>query len=137
SSSKSTCARWRTAPWGRPVTRIMCSPSSLDALSKKALPRSELPNSSSGGENDASDSCPGMTPRMPPATPDLAGMPTLFIQLPAALYMPDVDMTDSTHWEVSSLKTRSPLSGFTPPLARVAPMVARSQTLMLMEHCQL
>ena len=51
--------------------------------------------------------------------------------------MPDVDITDRIHCTVSSRNTRSPDTGWTPPVASVAPMVARSQTLSVMEHCQL
>ena len=74
-----------------------------------------------------SPSCPGTTTRSPPATPLLAGSPTVYSHSPAPSYMPQVAMTARARpasWPCVS--TRSPVSGLTPPLASVAAMAARS-----------
>jgi hypothetical protein len=64
--------------------------------SNKATPRTELPKVSSRGEKAPTPTWPGRAPRMPPATPDFAGMPTVESQSPAASYIPQLVITEST-----------------------------------------
>ena len=71
---------------------------------------------------------------MPPETPLLAGMPTVVTQSPAASYMPQVVMTLRTWRTTSRLTTCSPVTGCTPPLARVAAISARSRVVTSREH---
>ena len=50
--------------------------------------------------------------------------------------MPQVAITDSTlctYWRATA---RSPVTGFTPPFASVAPMIARSRQVTRMAHCR-
>lgn len=63
---------------------------------------------------------------IPPAIPLLPGRPVSYSQSPVVSYRPAVAITDRTARQVSSRTTRRPLSGLTPPSARVAPMTARS-----------
>ena len=71
---------------------------------------------------------------IPPATPLFPGMPTLLIHAPASSYMPEVIMTDSTRSTGPIPSTCLPLSGFRPPLARVAAMIERSKQFTRTEH---
>jgi hypothetical protein len=73
---------------------------------------------------------------MPPLTPLLAGTPISNAHSPAKSYMPHVYMTLSTSRTRSRARTRSPVTGFTPPLASVAPIVARSRHVTVIEHCR-
>ena len=50
--------------------------------------------------------------------------------------MPQVAMTASTRSVVSALTTRTPVRGFTPPLASVAPITARSSVVTSSAHCR-
>ena len=79
-------------------------------------------------------SWPGSTARMPPPTPLLAGMPTALTQSPAALYMPQVTITDSVRCTTAAPVTRRPVCGLIPPRARVAAIRARSTVLTRSEH---
>ena len=78
--------------------------------------------------------CPGSTAMIPPPTPDLAGSPTRNIQLPDQSYIPHVAITDSTRATWDSASARSPVTGFTPPLASVAAITARSRAVTRIEH---
>ena len=80
-------------------------------------------------------SCPGIVPISPPATPDLAGMPTLTIQRPEPSYMPADVITACVTRLAAADMMRSPVIGWTPPLAKVAAITARSRTVTRMEHC--
>ncbi len=79
-------------------------------------------------------SCPGSTATMPPPTPLLAGMPTALTQSPAASYMPHVTITLSVRCTTRASVTRLPVSGLTPPRARVAAIRARSTLVTRSEH---
>ena len=72
---------------------------------------------------------------MPPATPLLAGMPTRYIHSPDQSYIPQVAMTVSTRRTLLVEAARRPVTGFTPPLARVAAIIARSPAVTRIEHC--
>ena len=78
---------------------------------------------------------PGSTAMIPPPTPDLAGRPIRYIHSPDQSYMPQVAITDSTRATFSAFSARTPVRGFTPPLARVAAIIARSSAVTRMEHC--
>ena len=54
-----------------------------------------------------------------PDTPLLAGSPTRNAHSPEKSYMPQEYMRDRHFWTPAALKTRSPVSGQTPPLASV------------------
>ena len=49
--------------------------------------------------------------------------------------MPQVAITDSTLLTFSAFRARSPVRGFTPPLASVAAISARSSAVTRIEHC--
>lgn len=78
---------------------------------------------------------PGATATMPPPMPLLPGTPTSYSQSPEVRYIPAVAMTASTRRHVSALTACWPVSGLTPPSARVAPMTARSVAVTLRQHC--
>ena len=107
---------------------------SLESRAKASTPRTLLPCSSSGGAKVARPACPGSAPMMPPPTPLLAGMPTEETQSPAESYMPQVSMTDMTWRTWAPVKTCLPVTGCTPPLARVAAMSARSRAVTSTAH---
>src|SRR5579871_4463525 len=94
-----------------------------------------LPASSRGGETTAIPNLPGQTANKPPPTPLFAGKPVWYSQMPVLSYKPAVDMTAMVYIAVSGDTTFLPVSGFTPPLARVAAIVARSFAETLMAHC--
>jgi hypothetical protein len=73
---------------------------------------------------------------MPPPTPLLAGRPTSVTQSPAALYIPQVVITDSTRSLVAESRSRSPVIGCTPLSARVAAIRLRSRQSTSIEHCR-
>ena len=96
-------------------------------LPEAATPRTLLPCGSSRGEKTAIPIWPGRTASTPPPTPLLAGRPTSATHSPAASYMPQVVITLSTRSTTSGSNTRSPVRGWTPPLASVAAISARSR----------
>ena len=59
-----------------------------------------------------------------PATPLLAGIPTVKIQLPEPSYIPQVAIVASTRRSVAASSSRSPVLGEIPPLAITDAMVA-------------
>mmetsp|Transcript_21958 Transcript_21958/g.70871 ORF Transcript_21958/g.70871 Transcript_21958/m.70871 type:complete len:244 (-) Transcript_21958:982-1713(-) len=91
---------------------------------KKANPRAELPCRSSGSDTVAKPPTPGATTSSPPATPDLAGMPTVYAQRPLPSYSPAVIIVVSTYLTRRYDSTRSPETGLIPPLASVAAAIA-------------
>src|SRR5438309_5607628 len=93
-----------------------------------------LPASSSGGANTAIAPLPGTTATMPPPTPLLAGRPTCHDQPPEPSYRPAVAIAERMYGTFSALITRSPVTGLTPLLARVAPIVASCRALTPTEH---
>ncbi|KAJ1635041.1 hypothetical protein T492DRAFT_1141848 [Pavlovales sp. CCMP2436] len=95
-----------------------------DSPWKKASPRAELPSASSGSETVAKPPTPGATTSSPPATPDLAGIPTESAHRPDPSYRPAIVIVARTYRTSRADSTRSPVCGFTPPLARVAAAVA-------------
>ena len=48
--------------------------------------------------------------------------------------MPQVAITDSTLSTNAASSARTPVTGFTPPLASVAPMIARSRQVTRIAH---
>ena len=62
----------------------------------------------------------GTTIRIPPQTPLLAGRPMVKANSPEKSYMPQEDIIARQFCTVSVRKTRMPLIGQIPPLARVA-----------------
>ena len=109
---------------------------SAESFSNARTPRLLLPCLSSRGENTAMPTCPGSTPMSPPATPLLAGMPTVVSQSPAASYMPHVAMTLSTWRVTAGSSTRVP-SAVIPFAASTDAMRARSSTVTDTEHCRM
>ncbi len=107
---------------------------SRERYSKIFTPRTELPWVSRRGENVAMPSCPGSVPMRPPATPDFAGIPTPAIQRPAPSYMPAELITARVRRQASALRILSPVTGWVPPLARVADMTERSRVVTRVEH---
>jgi uncharacterized repeat protein (TIGR03803 family) len=81
---------------------------------------------SSGGAKVPRPPFPGETVTIPPPIPLLPGRPTSYSQRPESSYMPAVVMTASACRQVSASTTCSPVTGFTPPSASVAPITARS-----------
>ena len=98
------------------------------------MPRTELPLPSTGGENVAKPSWPGTTTINPPETPLLAGSPTVYSHSPAPSYIPHDAMTARAAWVAAAEIARTPVTGLTPPFARVAAMVARSTVVAATEH---
>lgn len=88
------------------------------------IPLTVFPSSFNGGENVANAPSPGMTVNKPPATPLLEGTPNSFVNLPAPLYIPQVVINVTTAYTVEGLKIRSPVDGFTPLFASIAPNFA-------------
>jgi len=78
--------------------------------------------------------CEGLTAMRPPDTPDLAGRPTRNSHSPEKSYIPQVAMTVSTCSATAWSMATDPVRGFTPPLASVAPMTARSAAVTRTEH---
>ena len=58
---------------------------------------------------------------IPPATPDLAGRPTVYSQSPAESYIPQLAITLRTLRTVSSRSTRSRVTGLKPVEAIKSP----------------
>ena len=106
----------------------------MEIWRQTSTPRTLLPWRSSGGEKTAIPSWPGSTASTPPPTPLFAGMPTSTTHSPAESYIPQVVITLSTRSTWSRSSTRSPVSGLTPPLARVAAIRLRSRQSTLTEH---
>ncbi len=117
----------RTAEREERATCSRCRSRSVEIWRQTSIPRTLLPCGSSGGEKTAIPSWPGSTARTPPATPLFAGMPTSTTHSPAASYMPQVVITLSTRSTYSRSSARSPVTGLTPPLARVAAIRLRSR----------
>ena len=126
----------RTADPPLRAARTKCISMSRDRRRQVSTPRTLLPCRSRGGEYTASPACPGSTARVPPPTPDFAGIPTLLAQEPASSYMPEVIITDSTRSTLSMSMTSSPVSGLVPPVDSVAAMTARSRQVTCTEHCR-
>ena len=76
------------------------------------------------------------TASTPPDTPLLAGRPTRYIHSPEKSYMPHVVITLSTRTAATRLSARTPVTGLTPPFARVAAITARSVASTRIEHCR-
>ena len=112
------------------------SPSRSARYFVTSWPRTLLPAASSGGEKVARPPLPGETVTMPPLTPLLPGIPISYSQSPDSSYRPAVAITASTRRHTPAAMTRSPVIGFTPPLASVAAITARSWTVTSREHCR-
>jgi len=63
------------------------------------------------------------------------GSPTEYAQPPAKSYIPHDSMMLSTSFTYSAWIALSPVIGFTPALASVAPITARSWQFTRIEHC--
>src|SRR6185503_13310419 len=113
-----------TTPTGSEANRVR--PSRRDRNRAASWPRTLLPQPSSGGANVASAPLPGETTTIPPPIPLLPGTPTSYSQSPEVSYSPAVVITASAKWQIEASTTGSFVRGFTPPLASVAPMTARS-----------
>ena len=77
---------------------------------------------------------PGDTAMMPPPTPLLAGRPVWYSHFPESSYSPAVDITARTLGTLAASMTCLPVTGFLPPDASVAAIVARSFAFTPMEH---
>ena len=76
------------------------------------------------GDQTQTENSPGMTAKMPPPTPLLAGKPVAYSHLPESSYRPAVAITASTFGTYFACSTDLLVSGFVPPFASVAAMVA-------------
>src|SRR3954471_13488878 len=94
-----------------------------------------LPAASRGGETTAIPNLPGQTASNPPPTPLFAGRPELYAQIPESSYKPAVAITGRVYITVSGLTTFFLVTGFTPPLASVAAISARSFAFTFIAHC--
>jgi hypothetical protein len=79
---------------------------------------------------------PGDTAMRPPPTPLLAGSPVWYSHFPESSYSPAVAITASTPGTLFSSSRRLPETGFFPPAASVAAIIARSFALTPTEHCR-
>src|SRR5690606_33662418 len=109
-------------------------PSRSDRNRVASCPRTLAPLASTSGENVASLPLPGAIVTMPPLTPLLPGSPTSYSHSPERSYIPAAASTARTRLHTKPETTGSPLTGFTPPSASVAPIVARSTALTLSAH---
>jgi hypothetical protein len=100
----------------------------------KPIPFTEFPSSFNLGPKLAKAPTPGTTVKSPPETPLLHGTPKFFVNLPAPLYIPHVNMNVVIAYTVSGFKIRSPVDGFIPLLAHIAPNLANSSTFTTIEH---
>ena len=125
-----------TSPRWSPDSKTLYFLSNRSESSRKtAMPRTLFPFASSGGEKMPIPNRPGTTPKMPPDTPLLAGMPTRYAHSPAKSYMPQESMMLKTYFTSGWAIARCPEVGFTPPPASVAPIRARSRASTSTEHC--
>eukprot|EP00350_Pseudokeronopsis_sp_OXSARD2_P001085 CAMPEP_0170553190 /NCGR_PEP_ID=MMETSP0211-20121228/10999_1 /TAXON_ID=311385 /ORGANISM="Pseudokeronopsis sp., Strain OXSARD2" /LENGTH=411 /DNA_ID=CAMNT_0010861341 /DNA_START=719 /DNA_END=1956 /DNA_ORIENTATION=- len=98
------------------------------------MPLTVLPSLLSLGEKVTTAPIPGTTDMRPPETPDLDGIPNSFTNLPAPLYIPHVVMIVTTDCTVSGLRILSPVEGFTPLLASIAPNLLSDSTFTSKEQ---
>jgi hypothetical protein len=85
------------------------------------IPLTQLASSLRSGEKDPTAPIPGITVRRPPEMPLLLGTPWSFVNLPAPLYIPQVYMSVTVALTVRGSMIRSPVEGFIPLLASMAP----------------
>src|SRR5687767_9251819 len=109
-------------------------PSALEISVIARCARTLLPASSSGGDTMAMPNFPGDTAMMPPPTPLLAGSPVRYSHLPESSYRPAVAITANTPGTFAASSTCLPETGFLPPAASVAAIIARSLALTPIEH---
>src|SRR5690348_16425088 len=81
------------------------------------MPRTELPCSSSRGDQMPMPISPGMTSITAPETPLLAGSPMVNANSPEKSYMPHEDIIDRQDCTVPGVNTGCSVSGHTPALA--------------------
>src|SRR5690348_4680050 len=83
------------------------------------MPRTELPCSSSRGDQTQMPISPGITSITAPETPLLAGRPMVKANSPEKSYMPQEDISDRQDCTVPGLNTGSSVSGQTPALVDI------------------
>lgn len=105
-----------------------------DLLAHVHAPHAVAVGIEAGREDAAIPNLAGMTARMPPLTPHLAGTPTSKAHCPAKSYMPHVYITLKASLTLRAASARSPVTGFTPPFARVAAIRARSRQVTRTEQ---
>src|SRR5499427_7107229 len=88
------------------------------------MPRTELPCSSSRGDQTQMPIRPGITSISAPDTPLLAGSPIVNANSPEKSYMPQDDISDRQFCAVAGVNTGSSVSGHTPALASDAAATA-------------
>ena len=110
------------------------SPSASERYLVIRWPRTLLPASSSGGENVPMLPLPGDTVTMPPADSAFAGEAYVVQPLARMLVEPGRGQDGQDSLAVSVSMACSPVTGFRPPFASVAPMAARSRALTRSEH---
>jgi len=71
---------------------------------------------------------------MSPLTPDLAGKPILNIHSPEKSYIPQLNIIERQLRTSAALKIFSFVSGFVPPLAKVAAITAADSVSTVIEH---
>jgi aminobenzoyl-glutamate transport protein len=118
---------------GLEISRSM--PRRADRNLATSWPFTLFPARSRGGANVPIPPFPGETVTIPPPIPLFAGRPTSYSQSPEPSYNPAVSITASVWWQTRRSMTRSLVTGFTPPSAKVAPITARSLALTCSEHC--
>src|SRR6516225_1414051 len=98
------------------------------------MPRTELPCSSSRGDQTAMPIRPGITSSTAPDTPLLAGRPMVKANSPEKSYMPQEDISDRQLWTVPAENTGSSVSGQTLALASDAAAMASISASTSIEH---
>src|SRR5262249_28437073 len=113
-------------PGPRPVTSesTTCTVYSATSLRQNSMPRTELPSSSSRGDQTQMPIRPGMTSISAPDTPLLAGSPMVKANSPEKSYMPQEDISDRQLCTVPGVNTGSSVSGHPPALASEAAATA-------------
>ena len=97
---------------------------------RAAIAAAPSPFSSVVSDCSARPRWPGTTTStVPPRVDAQPGWPTSYAHRESRVSMPQESITESTPRTVSSLSTRSPVTGWTPPCARVPASRARSSTV--------
>ena len=110
--------------------KLNLSPNILE----NSTPLTLLPNSSKFGDQTHMPITFGITIIIAPETPDFAGKPILKAYSPEKSYIPQEFINDKQFLTVEELKTFLPVSGFTPPFAKVAAALAIDGDLTSIEQ---
>src|SRR5262245_12844008 len=106
----------------------------LTSCLQNSIPRTELPRSSSRGDQTQMPITSGTTSINAPDTPLLAGSPMVNANSPEKSYIPQDDISDRQFCAVREVKTFSPVSGQTPALASDAAATANASEFNSIEQ---